>query len=104
MKKLLITNLGNRNLLLEGKTHFAMIKEQSLAFNFRDFTKDLIDRFEEVKPRLQVNILDTLLEAKSSEIDRVIMFSSNHPSDQRRDQDTCYEGEILVKLLSEQFP
>lgn len=104
MPNILIANIGNRNILYQGESHFAMVKQKKLTFDFRTFTQQLLENFEEEKPHIQPNIINTLLDEKCEKLDRVILFSSSQPEEERQDQDTCFEGELLAKILPSQYP
>lgn len=102
--RILLSHIGNRNLLWQGKTHFAMVKSGETPFDFRSFTRTLWEQFDETQAQLQTNILDTLLEAQGETLSQVILLSSDQPPGLRNDQDTLYVGLILQRLLAQSYP
>ena len=93
MPQLLIANIGNRNIKYRGE----FIRRDE----FRTETHRLLDNYETAKHDIQLNILDVLLDEKSNEIDRVILFASDQ--EVRHHQDTLYEAEILIKKIEERY-
>lgn len=99
MKKIVLANIGNRNLKFKGETYFS----KTHGSTFREWTKNLLDNFEENKPLLTINILNDLLDSLDGEIEQVILFPSNQVNEEKQDQDTIFEGEILHKLIEERY-
>ncbi len=99
MKKIILANIGNRNLKYKGETYSV----KSHGGTLREWTKGLLDNFEEVKPDLSINILDVLLDTLKGEVEHAILFSSNQINEEKQDQDTLYEAEILNSLITEQY-
>ena len=99
MKKIVLANIGNRNLKFKGETYFS----KTHGSTFREWTKNLLDNFEENKPLLTINILNDLLDSLNGEIEQVILFPSNQINEEKQDQDTIFEGEILHKLIKEKY-
>jgi len=105
MKKILFSNIGNRNILYKGKTIEEYLETPESRYGtFKDFTNYLLENFENEKHNIQLAILDKLLDKIHHEIHTVVIFSSNQKNVERTDQDTIYAGEILVKLFSELYP
>lgn len=120
MKRVLISNIGNRNIQYKGSTYFDFSKikkdhpdfvdffksseESHTTLSFKNFTQYLLMNFEREKKYVIPNIIQTLIEEKKETIQHVILYSSNQVNQNRQDQDTLYEGELLVKLLSEIYP
>jgi len=107
MGKLLFANIGNRNITFKGKFISNHLSENSgaLSENFREFTKELLVDFEKHEADLSPMIIDELLNKKNSEISRVCLISSDMEGiEERTDQDTLYEGELLCRLFSKKYP
>ena len=104
MKKILLANIGNRNFLYQGKTYYELLKDGDIHDDFRSFTEHLWQQYDQIHTELTINILQVILEAKKEEIEKVILFVSDHPTDTRRDQDTLFAGKILARLIPKHYP
>lgn len=111
MGKILISNIGNRNLLFrnryftDGKFKCVLnAKEIEYAKDFYKFTKYLYENIYELESEITPTLLDVLLNEKFDETDKVILFTSNQKEDKRKDQDTYYEGYILKYLFEKLYP
>jgi hypothetical protein len=96
MKKILLSNIGNRNILYNNK-NFDFKTDGS----FKEWTKALLTNFEIEKPFLSIQIIDQLLD--NDVFEEVFLFSSNQINEIKKDQDTLYEAEILKKLIEEKY-
>lgn len=104
MKKILVTNIGNRNITYKGDVYSELYKREKVEkLTFREWSKVLLDNFESEKDNLKISILDVLLEERKEEISKIYIFYSDHPKDKKHDQDTLYEAEIIKKLLQRDF-
>lgn len=99
MKKVVLANIGNRNLKYKGEIYYY----KTHGSTFKEWTKQLLVNFEEVKTHLSINILNDLLDNLSDEVEHVLLFSSNQIYEEKQDQDTLYEAEILHALISEKY-
>lgn len=108
MKGILISNIGNRNLKLNGEflTKTFSDKQSPVNETFRSITKGLLDKISEDgnSNGLEAVIIDEVLRSCHKDISKVIFVSSDMPDGERNDQDTIYEGEILCKLLGSEYP
>ena len=102
MKKILLANIGNRNLNLDGKPLFQHFKPKENTV--KAFSRDLLHNFEDVRDRLSVVIIDTLISKESDDLEEVILYGSDQNDEAVNDQDTIYVALILQKLLQEQYP
>ncbi|KXX69438.1 hypothetical protein [Flammeovirga sp. SJP92] len=98
LKKILISNIGNRNLIWN-KNEFPEKK------SFREETQFILENYEEYKEILQINILDVLLDEEKSSLSKVILFTSDQfeKSPEQANQDTVYAGQILKKIIEENY-
>lgn len=99
MQRLLITNIGNRNILYNGKS-FAQLSRAELKdskITFREWTENILSNFEEEKINIQLNILQPLLEKLHEQFDVLILFYSDQET--HNHQDTIYMAELIKKLL-----
>lgn len=115
-KRILISNIGNRNFLYKGKDFWSWkgeIKVEkpeilpeniNLKEDFFSFTQYLWNQYEVEEKHIKPNIINTLIDDYQAEIEIVILLSSDQPLDTRKNQDTLYEGKFLQKKLSEQYP
>lgn len=102
--KIILANLGNRNLRYQGRLHSEWYQAGDTRLDFRAFTQDLLARYEAVAADISPQILPTLLDAKGQEAGLVVLFSSAQPEGFRQDQDTYFAGEILVRKLGACYP
>lgn len=111
-KRILISNIGNRNFLYKGKDFWSWKGEMSVEkpdlienkSDFFAFTQYLWNQYEVEEKHIKPNIINTLIDDYQAEIEVVILLSSDQPLDTRKNQDTLYEGKFLQKKLSEQYP
>jgi hypothetical protein len=102
---IILTNLGNRNISFRGKIFAECRDEEKFhVSNFRDFTKTLLDKFEEYKDDISLNILPDLIHGLDSQPDKLYIFYTDSPEGERSNQDTLYEADILKKKLPELYP
>ena len=99
MKKILLANIGNRNLKHKGETYF----HKTHGGTFKEWTFNLLNNYKTVVTDLAINILNDLLEVQKEHLSEVILFASNQIEEQKQDQDTIYEGEILKRLIESQY-
>lgn len=103
--KILLANLGNRNINFRGKLFSDCSAEEKLGTsNFRSFTKVLLTQYEEFNHEITLNILPNLISNQDSAPDKLFLFYTDSPQEERNDQDTIYEGDIVEKKLKEQYP
>lgn len=113
-KKILIANIGNRNLIDTSKKGDAIYIANKLSF--RDDTEVFLDSYNEgeseVYNPLKLNILNTLLNHRDDEgndiienLEKIILFSSDQSASNPKNsqQDTCFAGEIIVELIKRDY-
>lgn len=104
MEKILLANIGNRNITYKGLSY----PDQKANFpgtNFRFFTESLLLNFDEEKKHIQPAILPALFDSLDMlSIKKLVIFYSDIQGGDRNDQDTIYEAKILEKIFSQQFP
>ena len=105
MGKILISNIGNRNLKVNGK-FISNFFSGGNKVSFREKTQKIWEQIQNktFKGELEPVILNEVIEKEKNEIRKVFLFSSNMPETLRNDQDTVYEGEILCYLLKQKYP
>jgi hypothetical protein len=116
-KKILIANIGNRNLIYKPETDKVgddiYISNKS---DFRGITEFFVEDYKKgeikVYDELQLNILSTLLDytdIKGNDIidnlEKIILFSSDQSAlgESNTKQDTCFAGEIIVELIKRDY-
>ena len=99
MKKILLSNIGNRNIKYKGKTFIKEIHGE----DFKEWTKNLLDNFPSEREFLEINILNDLLDEIISETSTIILFASNQVNEVKQDQDTLFEAQIMKKLIEEKY-
>lgn len=96
-KKVILVNLGNRNLKYKNKGY----KNDFIPVeSFRSISKSILDNFEYNKEDLELNILSPILTKFSNA--EVILFGTNQG--ENNNQDTIYEAQIIKRLITESFP
>ncbi|MCS6904613.1 MAG: hypothetical protein NZ576_04415 [Bacteroidia bacterium] len=101
MKKVLIANIGNRNILYDRQPIKAENKGQDYTGDtFYSITKLLYEagQMEKIEP----NILPTLLGQVYTEVESVLLIGSHQEPPQS--QDTYYVALLLEKIFSKQYP
>lgn len=98
---ILIANIGNRNLYLDGKE---LAKSFGQNDRLKSFSQQILQNLPEYKSRLSVNIISGLLQELQSELSKVILYGSNQLDPEVSDQDTLHVAAIMKELLDEQYP
>jgi len=98
---ILLANIGNRNLSLEGKD---LAASKDKGFTIRSFTQHIFQNLPAYKNRLSINIISGLLQELQGELSKVVLYGSNQQDPKVSDQDTLYVAAIMKELLDEQFP
>jgi hypothetical protein len=104
--RILITNIGNRNIKYKGQVYSKLESKEGCPaeqLSFRNWTKQLLDNYESEKENIQLNILDTVLNQTDFKPDRIIVVVSNQQDAAYIGQDTLYEGEIIKRILSKKY-
>lgn len=102
MKKLMIANVGNRNLVYTGNNPLVNLK--GVDAPFKTSTQYLLDNFEQESPFLEPQIFPELIEHLQPELEQIVLFVSDTPEGERDNQDTLYAGQILKKILEKKYP
>ena len=105
MKKIILANIGNRNLTYQGKPLLPDHRFPEIQMSFRERTLDLLNRFDTIQSELNEQILSVLLDDITPEnVEKVVLFASNNQIDgDRNDQDTIHEAHILQRLFAERL-
>ena len=111
MKSILIANLGNRNLLVNGKLidkanadYISGLLLSKKTLNFREITHRIYAKIEEYQKqiKLQPNIINTFLNNQNN-IERVLLIGSDQVNEKKQDQDTIWEAEILSHIIEKKY-
>ena len=105
MKKILISNVGNRNIKVNGG-FITKIFDTNDNKSFREQTYSIWQQIQknEFQGELCPVIINEVIEIEKNNLEKVILISSDMPDSQRNDQDTIYAGEILCSILRKQYP
>ncbi len=104
MKKIILANLGNRNITYKEKS-FPDQKQTFPEMSFRSFTEWLLNNFETEKPFIGMAILPDLFEdIDITNCQKLILFFSDIQGGDRNDQDTIHEAKIIRRLTNELYP
>ncbi len=105
MKKILLANLGNRNIYYKGSEFNKLINTDEISFSsFRDFTKNLLERYNEDQQNIEPQLIPPLMKVVGNEVDKMVLFYTDSPQGERNNQDTIYEAEILQKKFASLYP
>jgi hypothetical protein len=102
-KVIIINNIGNRHLYYENleSNNNKLFNEKK---NFRAFTENLIENFENEKNKIFLSgILKPTLEKYKNNIKKLILFVTNQDDVNYNNQDTIFAGEILKKLIENEY-
>lgn len=92
MEKILISNIGNRNILYKGE----ILNNKA----FRAETEKIWNNLDLEKEHLSIKIIPNHITADTQ---KIILISTSQNNFDYNHQDTIYEGKILKVLLEEQF-
>ncbi len=95
---ILLANLGNRNITYKGKQYI-----YRKDFSFLEWSKKLLDTYEQCKEDLDINIINPLITGENKPSKIVFFYSDQAKFDTRTDQDTIYEAQIIKKLLIDKY-
>lgn len=111
MKSILIANLGNRNLLVNGKLidktnsdYISGLLLSKKTLSFREITRKIHGKIDEYSKqiKLQPNIIDTFL-TERKEIESLFLIGSDQVNENKQDQDTIWEAEILKYVIGKKY-
>lgn len=101
MKKIVLANIGNRNLTYS-KQIIPNPRPDQPGESFRQRTQVMLTQYDTIEPELDEQILSVLLHDIGIElIEKVVLFASdNQIVHDRNNQDTLFEAQILQKLFA----
>jgi len=99
IKKILLANLGNRNITFKGQD-FDYIKKNTDK-TFLQWSKELLDDYDKHKNHLDINIINPLIEQRPAKI--FLFYSDQRKFDTKINQDTIYEALIIEKILIDKY-
>jgi hypothetical protein len=102
MARILIANIGNRNLTQDG-IYLNSDRDFNDGLNFRERTERLAQQLPTLPPNLSLAILDVLLAHPDLKADRVLLIGSDQHGDTRKDQDTYFAALLAGALISQNF-
>ena len=101
--KILLANLGNRNITYQGRSYPDFTKEEKAQYTFREWTKSLIEEYDLHQHSLDINILNPLLIPRG-QYEKVYLYASDQSNiETRTDQDTVYEADIIKNILCDKY-
>ena len=117
MKKIILANIGNRNITYKGKiirdilgANRELLPKDFLSNqenpNYWNFTKWLTDplNYEREKENLQSQISDNVIDEEIESLDKVVLFTTDQGNYTRNNQDTFFTGKILQNVYREKYP
>lgn len=99
MRKILISNIGNRNIAYKGEQYDRKKQQQ----DFRSWTLSLRENLDEERAHIELRIINDLLSEIAPELDQVILYGSNQIGEAKQDQDTLHEAFIMKQLIEVQY-
>ena len=106
MKKIILANIGNRNISYQDEHYDRKLH----GLSFREWTKQLVDSYENVSADLSENIITRLLDPIDNQpgvavgdVHKLILFATNQLNETKQDQDTLYEAELIKRLFEQQY-
>lgn len=109
MKKILLANIGNRNLLFNGKLFtdkdFLLKVPTASDDSFRSFTQKVYKKLlhNVCETKVEINIINKILDKKKLQLSKVVLFATDQNFEEKNDQDTLYEAQILKLLIKEKY-
>ena len=100
--KILLANIGNRNIRYNGEfieKSYDKQSENSNKVDFYEFTKMIYENIETEKNNITIEIIDSIL--ADFKIDKIYFFVTNQKPN--FNQDTYYEAKIIEYLLKDQY-
>jgi len=97
--KILLANIGNRNITFRNKTHNSKVNE----LTFRDWTQDILKRYEQLKHDLDINIINPLVDREDRPAKIILFYSDQSKLNTRTDQDTIFEAQLLKNILHDKY-
>jgi len=96
---IILANLGNRNILYKEKTYQQLESSLNPRQSFREWTRYIVENWEEEKGWVKLNILDHLLNEKANETTCLVLFYSDQMEERQRDQDTIFIADIVEDIV-----
>lgn len=106
MSRVLITNLGNRNITWKGKTYNEIIKTENQPFkisSFLEWTESLEQQYSLIENDLDINIFNPLIESNPRPDKIILIYSDQSQLNTRTDQDTIIEARLIKIILQNKY-
>lgn len=106
MTRILLTNLGNRNITWKGKTYNEISKDQQHPFpisSFLKWTEALDEQYNAVKKDIDINIFNPLVAADPRPHKIILIYSDQSQLNTRTDQDTIAEALLIKNILIDKY-
>ncbi len=100
--KILLANIGNRNITYKGKMYFSSVGDTK-EISFREWTKALLDNYEEVRDELDINIINPLIEGKDIPQIIYLYYSDQSKMNTKSNQDTVHEAALMKNILCDKY-
>lgn len=102
MKKILLANIGNRNLYLSGIPLINHINTKEKTI--KQFSQEILANIGVFEERLSIQIIQELLSQEAQDLGCVLLYGSDQADAVVNDQDTIYVANILKHLLQPLYP
>ena len=97
---LFLTNIGNRNILWNGKAYSKSQDYGEPGFSsYREWSKHLLDNYESEKSQIEIQILPPLIDKLNQGFSHLVMYYSDQDEEEMRGQDTLYAAQIIERKL-----
>lgn len=102
MKKILLTNIGNRNITLDDNLYVKNLGEEK-EISFKEWSKEILNDYDELKDKLDINIINPLVEGDNKAYQVYFYYSDQSQLDTFTGKDTLFEAEIMKKILIDKY-
>jgi len=93
--KILFFNIGNRDVKINGE----VIDKNEI----RSKGKEILNNFEEYKDKISIELVKPIIEEFKNETEKIYLFVTNQEDRLYKGQDTLYLGEIIKKVVEEDY-
>ncbi len=101
--KILLANIGNRNITFQNQPYFTTVGDTKKV-SFRDWTKQLLEDYENIKNQLDINIINPLVKGKSRALVIYLFYSDQTEYDpEKTNKDTIFEAKLMKKILIDKY-
>jgi hypothetical protein len=94
MKKILLANVGNRNI---------QVQDFKINEEFRSQTQQILENYEAYENKISLHIIPQVIDEVKDTLDQIVLFYTDSPKGTRDNQDTIYAAEIIKRKLEKSY-